>query len=636
MTLSAVPKQSDAGFADDLSQSGTARLPDAVTDPDTLDLLFSFQRIGNPALKRTALSCVRTIAEGDTASAPRPALAPRRAPSRPLDVLKFGSSVLKSPADAPEAVTEIYRSVRNGRRVLAVVSAFDGVTDRLLAEAQAIGCAHDNLHLPRYVALGEETSAALLALACDRAGMSVTALSPAQIGILAEGDRETAQPVRLDAAAIERAFETSDVVVVPGFTARDTDGQVVLLGRGGSDLTAVFLAAELGADRVRLVKDVDGVYDRDPKTHHEALRFGALSWGAAREVAGKLVQARALRMAEDRGVAIEVAALGRTDATLIGPNNEPGAPAVTRRSAKALRVAVAGCGVVGGGVIDRLRRRADAFEITGVLVRDPAKLRDIDAPGLMTVDPEALLEWEPDVIVDALSCAVTGAWLSEAALEAGVHVVSANKQAVIAAHARLRAAAERSGASLIYSASVGGGAPMIETVRAARKSGPIARLDGVLNGTVNFLLGRLVAGERFADALQAAQAAGLAEEDPSADLDGRDAAAKLRILAYEAFDEVVGEAEVERAVLDDRVIRAAATQPLKQVSRLSWENGRLKAQVMFSPDAHFAAADADRNLLRVVGLDGRVRTAKGRGAGRWPTTESVLSDLLDLRAVHAG
>ena len=629
MTLAAVPKQSEPTPSGDASQPGTARLPDAVTDAETLDLLFSFQRIGNPALRRTALSCVHTLAEGDRPTA-RPAAAPRRAPSRPLDVLKFGSSVLKSPVDAPEAVTEIYRAVRNGRRVLAVVSAFGGVTDRLFEEARALGCAHDNLHLPRYVALGEETSAALLALACDRAGMSVTALSPAQIGILAEGDRETAQPVSLDTGAIERAFETADVVVVPGFTARDKDGGVVLLGRGGSDLTAVFLGAELGADRVRLVKDVDGVYDHDPKSNHEALRFGALSWGAAREVAGKLVQARALRMAEDRGVAIEVAALGREDATVIGPNNEPGI--ARRRATKPpLRVAVAGCGVVGGGLIDRLRRRPDAFEITGVLVRDPAKLRDIDAPGLMTVDPEALLEWEPDVVVDALSCAVTGAWLSEAALEAGVHVVSANKQAVIGSHARLRAAAGRSGASLVYSAAVGGGAPLIEAVRAARQAGPIARLDGVLNGTVNFLLGRLAAGQSFADALQAAQAAGLAEEDPSADLDGRDAAAKLRILAFEAFDEVVGETEVERATLDERVIRAAATQSLKQVSRLSWENGRLKAQVAFAPDAHFAAADADRNLLRVVGLDGRVTTAKGRGAGRWPTAESVLSDLLDLR-----
>jgi homoserine dehydrogenase len=634
MTFSAVPKQPEPALGDPESQAGTLRLPDVASDPESLDLLFSFHRISNPALRRTALSCVQTLASHETDKLRAPRVASRRAPQRPLEVLKFGSSVLKTPADAPEAVTEIYRAVRQGRRVLAVVSAFEGVTDRLLNEARMLGCGHDNLHLPRYVALGEETSAALLALACDRAGLSVTALSPTQIGITAEGEREAAEPTGLDASAIEAAFERNDVVVVPGFTARDKDGGVVLLGRGGSDLTAVFLGAELGADRVRLVKDVDGVYDRDPKSADEALRFGALTWSAAREVAGKLIQARALRMAEDRGVTVEIAALGREDATVIGPS---GGAASKRAAMKPpMRVAVAGCGVVGAGVIERLMYRSDAFEITGVLVRDPAKLRDVDVDGLLLTDPGALLEWEPDVIVDALSCAATGARVSEAALKAGVHVVSANKQAVISAHARLRAAATKSGARLAYSASVGGGAPLIEAVRAARREGPIARLDGVLNGTVNFLLGRLAAGESFEAALAAARAAGLAEEDPSSDLDGRDAAAKLRILAFEAFGETVGEDQVERTPLDATVIRNAAAQPLKQVSRLSWENGRLKAQVTIAADPAFAAADADRNLLRIMGLDGRVRIAKGRGAGRWPTAESVMSDLLDLRSSAKG
>jgi homoserine dehydrogenase len=633
MTLAAVPKQPDPALLQDPSQDGTLRLPDAAHDPESLDLLFSFRRIANPALRRTALSCVQTLAthEADRAKAPRPASV--RTPARPLEVLKFGSSVLRSPADAPEAVTEIYRAVRKGRRVLAVVSAFDGVTDRLLQDAETFGCGHDNIHLPRYVALGEETSAALLAMACDRAGLGVTALSPTQIGILAEGEREAATPVALDTQSIEQAFETCDVVVVPGFTARDADGGVVLLGRGGSDLTAVFLAAELGADRVRLVKDVDGVYDRDPKSNREALRFGAVSWSEAHKVAGKLIQARALSLAEARGLNVEIGAVGREDATLIGPTSGPAAKRGTR--AAPLRVAVAGCGVVGAGVIERLKRRPDAFELVGVLVRDLKKPRDVDVAGLLTPDPDALLAGKPEVIVDALSCAKTGARLSEAALSAGVHVVSANKQAVIAAHKRLTAVAERSGARLAYSASVGGGAPLIETVRVARNNGPVARVEGVLNGTVNFLLGRLAAGQSFEEALKAARLAGLAEEDPSADLDGRDAAAKLRILALEAFGEEIAEDEVERAALNDDVIAAAARAPLKQISRLSYENGRLRARIVFAADQGFAVADADRNIVRATGLDGRVFTAKGRGAGRWPTTESVLSDLLDLRAAMA-
>ena len=95
MTLAAVPKQPDPGLSEDLSQSGTSRLPDAVTDAETLDLLFSFQRIGNPALRRTALSCVSTLAAHDGGREPAPKPATRRVHRRPLDVLKFGSSVLK-------------------------------------------------------------------------------------------------------------------------------------------------------------------------------------------------------------------------------------------------------------------------------------------------------------------------------------------------------------------------------------------------------------------------------------------------------------------------------------------------------------------------------------------------------------
>jgi homoserine dehydrogenase len=630
MSLAAVPKQTAPFSFDDAPASAAPNGLFALNpDPESEDLLHSFRRIANPALRRTALSCVQTLASHEPSLAASARRSLSRAQARPLVVLKFGSSVLRSPADAPEAVTEIYRAVREGRRVIAVVSAFEGVTDRLLADARALGCGHDNLHLPRYVAMGEETSAALLALACDRAGLSVTALAPGQIGITAQGDRECAEPVGFDPSLIEAAFQGHDVVIVPGFTAHDSKGNVVLLGRGGSDLTAVYLGAELHAERVRLVKDVDGVYDRDPKTSGEALRFGAISWGAARGVAGKLIQDRALDLAEQRSLAVEIGAIGREAATRIG---HEGGPPAKRIAQSRLRVAIAGCGVVGGGLIQRMRRRADAFEIVGVLVRDLAKPRDVDVDGLLTCDPKALLALKPDVVVDALSCARTGAELAEAALNAGIHVVSANKQGVISAHARLSAAAERGRACLLYSAAVGGGAPLIETVRAARLDGPIARVEGVLNGTVNFLLARLAAGDTFEAALAQAQAAGLAEEDPSADLDGRDAAAKLRILALEAFGVTLAEAEVERATLDETVIHAAAIAPLKQISRLSLENGRVKATVTFAPDPAFAAADADRNMLRVTGTEGQVRTARGRGAGRWPTTESVLSDLLDLWA----
>ena len=101
------------------------------------------------------------------------------------------------------------------------------------------------------------------------------------------------------------------MVVVPGFGAVTGEGRVVLLGRGGTDLTAAFLAAELGLKTVRLVKDVDGLYDRDPNNADGALRYDRASWETARRLGGSLVQRDAIDLGQARGVEIEVAALGR-------------------------------------------------------------------------------------------------------------------------------------------------------------------------------------------------------------------------------------------------------------------------------------------------------------------------------------
>ena len=134
-----------------------------------------------------------------------------------------------------------------------------------------------------------------------------------------------------------------------------------------------------------------------------------------------------------------------------------------RRTApeRPLRVALAGCGVVGGGVLARLLTD-DRFAVVGVLVRDPSKPRDPAVPeGLLLSDPAALLAREPDVLVEAISDASTGLALIRAALSRGVDVVSANKQAVGSDLAALTAPAEAHEARLLYSASVGGGSPLI-------------------------------------------------------------------------------------------------------------------------------------------------------------------------------
>lgn len=287
-----------------------------------------------------------------------------------------------------------------------------------------------------------------------------------------------------------------------------------------------------------------------------------------------------------------------------------------------LRVALAGCGVVGGGLIDRLTTDP-RMDLVGILVRDPTLERpDAPPPHLLITDPAALLAREPDVIVDVLSDASTGLALTRAALARGVHVVSANKQAVGADLSALQALARSTGARLAFSASVGGGAPMIETLTRALAHGPVARIEGVLNGTVNYLLNRLAAGTDFADALAQARAAGFAEEDSSSDLEGRDAAAKLAILSALAFGRAA-------PISTQPLIAGTPVRPgLRQLARADAASAAVTLTASIDP--LFADLSDEANALRITCADGRVFTCRGRGAGRAPTCASVWADIEDL------
>jgi homoserine dehydrogenase len=557
----------------------------------------------------------------------KPQAVPRAFCAAEVVVLKFGSSVLRNAAEAPAVASEIYGHVRAGRKVVAVVSALSGHTDRLLADARALGLDHENELLPAYVVLGEEKAAALVAIACDRVGLDAVGLSVRELGIVVEGPAQHARPVSLKGERLQQALAEHEVVVVPGFGGVRSNGRVALLGRGGSDLTAVVLAAELGLDRVRLVKDVDGLYDRDPACETGTpLRYRRASWETARQLGGALVQHDAIDLGMHHGVEIEVAALGRAEGTVVG---ERGAPPGPVQPHAPLRVALAGCGVVGGGLLNRLLPDK-RYEVVGVLVRNPAKKRDVSAPAdLFTNDVEGLLAKKPDLLLEALSEGEAGHALIRRALEAGCDVVSANKQAVARDPAGLQALAAANGCRVAWSASVGGGAPMIETLRAARAAGPVAGFEAVLNGTVNFMLQRLGEGAAFADALADARVAGFAEEDPSSDLEGHDAAAKVKLLSFEAFGRAPADLPRDELSADTPL----GDKPVRQIGACHDRDGHLDASVRLDgdlKDALFQSLNGERNALKVYGQDGRVWTCKGRGAGRWATTESVLADVADV------
>jgi homoserine dehydrogenase len=219
---------------------------------------------------------------------------------RPITVLKFGSSVLARAGDLPRAADEIVRALGRGERVIAVVSAFGGTTESLLARAAGVARSPEPTALAALLATGERASAALLVITLEDRGVASSLADPERIALRVAGPHLDADPLDVDASALRALLDERPVAVVPGFFARGADRHVATLGRGGSDLTALFLAERLGA-RCLLVKDVDGVYDGDPRdTSRAAARFASLSYADALRLSARVVQPKALRFAEER------------------------------------------------------------------------------------------------------------------------------------------------------------------------------------------------------------------------------------------------------------------------------------------------------------------------------------------------
>jgi len=229
------------------------------------------------------------------------------------------------------------------------------------------------------------------------------------------------------------------------------------------------------------------------------------------------------------------------------------------------------------------------------------------------------------------------------ALARGAQVVTANKAALAKHWDSLHAAAARHGGWLRFSAAVGGGAPIIETLR--RLDGKVVSVEGVMNGTCNYLLSRLAEGWSFDDALAKAQELGFAEADPTADVDGHDAADKLAVLAREAFGVPLQPRLIAKHSLRDLVPGAALEalefgEVLKQVGvcRLL-PDGSVEAevQVVALPASHpLAGARDEENRFLVTDAEGNVHQVFGKGAGRWPTATAVFADVMDAQRALLG
>lgn len=552
-------------------------------------------------------------------------------------VLKFGSSVLRSADDLPRAVHEIYRWLRKGAQVVAVVSAFGDKTDQLLKHAESICAQPDRSTLAALLAIGEAESSALLALALNEAGLPSRVFDAAQAGLLTVGSTIDADLISVDVPRLRAALRNA-VVVLPGFVGLGENGAPTLLGRGGSDYSALFLAQRLNAKCV-LVKDVDGIYSSDPATSSTApLRFAELKYETALEVAGNLVQRKALRFAAANGLPFSVGSFGSAHHTTVGSNSDR--LAVNRGAASPLRVILFGCGTVGGGVYRALSSLPELFSIVGVGTRNAESARAMGVPeSLITDDLEELLTVPCDVIVELIGGTKIPFELTTQALREGRHVVNANKALLALTGEELTQLARDCGVTLRYSAAVGGVLPAVEAIQQATSRGAIKSFFGVLNTTSNFVVDRLAHGSDLKQAVTAAQEAGYAESNYRLDLNGSDAAHKLIILAREAFGVSLQFDQIERVGIEDLdtiKIREAREKGLavRVVASCEQSPDGLVAAVKPVTLPHsnaLASVSGAENRLLIRLKSGASFVVSGKGAGRWPTTEAVLADLLDLR-----
>jgi homoserine dehydrogenase len=539
-----------------------------------------------------------------------------------VEVLKFGSSVLKCADDLHFAVDEIYRRWRAGRRVLAVVSAFEGETDRLFEESSRVFGADSPQAAAAYVATGEQRTAALLAGSLHRCGIPARTLCPREIGLLAHGPNLESDPVQVDESALERLWSTHPILVLPGFYGVDAQGHLALFGRGGSDLSALFLAARLSA-HCRLLKDVRGVFDADPAQSTQARRFSALSWTRAIDVAGPLIQAKALHYAHRCSLPFEVGPPNEAACTRVGqPADEWAAPAQDWRP---LRIALLGCGVVGRGVYEAVRRYPLRYDMRHVVVRDISRY-----PGVagLTADLNVVLDDSIDVVIECFDGAGLAYPLVSAALFDGKFVITANKAATTQRWQALSHYARGADRRLWYSAAVAGAVPVIETI--ATLPAAVLEIRGIVNGTCGVVLDALAQGITREEAIAIARAGGFAETDSSRDLSGRDSADKLALLIDAAFGVWIPPEQIATLGID---AIEGAPAGYKLIARARRTASGITASVqpeLMPADSFLGQASGAENRIEIELANGETARLRGQGAGRWPTATSVMGDLHEV------
>lgn len=326
---------------------------------------------------------------------------------------------------------------------------------------------------------------------------------------------------------------------------------------------------------------------------------------------------------------------------------------MARQGEQAVGIAILGLGTIGSAVARAIAHEGEALrqasgvrlELVGVLERgaERAGRADLD-PALVTTDVAALVDDQRvRVVVEVLGREQPAADLMQRALAGGKHVATANKEAVSKHLPAILAAARDGDAAFLCEASVGGGIPLFAALRQVRATNRIERMRGIVNGTTNFILSKMDAeGADYAATLAEAQQLGYAEPDPTADVEGFDAAYKLAILASLVLGRHVRPDEIERTGISgvtasDVTEAKARGGTIKLIASLErrGENAALRvAPTFISGDDLFSRVVRNYNAIEIVGDRVGPVLLHGQGAGPGPTSSAILSDVIE--AVRSG
>jgi homoserine dehydrogenase len=322
-------------------------------------------------------------------------------------------------------------------------------------------------------------------------------------------------------------------------------------------------------------------------------------------------------------------------------------------------IGLLGCGTVGASVAQRLlsereaieRRSGVRYKLQAIAIANPSKPRpaSID-PALFTKNARAVID-DPrvDLIIECIGGTRDASELLEYALERGRTVVTANKDLIATQGPRLFALAHSRGARLRYEAAACGAIPVIRVLDDALAGDNVHAFGGVVNGTCTYILSQMERGEDYDVALARAQELGFAEVDPTADVEGLDAAHKLALLMQLAFQMAVISPRLRRSGISGVSKRDVARAQMlgyriRLVAAATRNANGASGEVapVLVPEAHpFAAASGPENVVRVVSRDAGALLLSGTGAGGFPTASAVLGDVVtalrdiaNQRAVH--